>query len=350
MRGDAEQSPDDAVERRGDDRLAPVGYIAAIKGQCEINRNGGIIQPDPGDPVFENDILRTDASGEATIVFIDGGCLSLSADARATVQGFSYKTGSAGAAHIKAEKGRFAFLGGEIAKHGNLVVETPKAKIRSREWIGAGAFAFAFVLSLIEEANAISEELTLIDDEKITVKELTHGVFEIITKGPNPEVFIVDDPGRTFVLRPRGTTISVEVRANDISTLSQLQNLYKEVHAAYSAAQQDGFIQQQGGQRAAAAGSATDALGALDALLAKAINALTTAPVTSTLPPPRPAGDPPPDAPDPGGSGGGGSAIGGSLLAYPVSNADHAVARGVGPFSLAPTSALISAPARSFRF
>ena len=77
----------------------------------------------------------------------------------------------------------------------------------------------------------------LLDTDALTVKDLTHGVFEIITKGPNPEVIIVDDPSRTIVLRPRGTSISVEIISNDSATMAQLQSLYKDVYDAFSQAQ-----------------------------------------------------------------------------------------------------------------
>src|SRR6185312_4553339 len=115
----------------------------------------------------------------------DGTCITLTPDAEIALEGFSYSAeGGEPSACFRTVKGRFAFLGGEIARRGRFVVDTPKSQIRNTGAAGLGVFAFAFLLGLIDDARADSEEITLLDDDTLTVKDLTHGVFEIITKGP----------------------------------------------------------------------------------------------------------------------------------------------------------------------
>ena len=157
-----------------------------MSGRVTINRADTFIsQPSPGELLYQGDLIVAGVDGEVSILCVDGTCIALTPASTVELEGFSYEPGAIDAsACFRAVKGRFAFLGGEIARRGRFIVDTPKAKIRNTGAAGLGAFAFAFLLSLVEDARADSEEITLFDDDLLSVKEVTHGVFEIITTAP----------------------------------------------------------------------------------------------------------------------------------------------------------------------
>ena len=99
-----------------------------------------------------------------------------------------------------------------MAANGRLIIDTPVAQIQSTApAAGIGSLAFSiFTFGLIHELKAASADIALLDDGTINYKDLKHGVFEIVTKGDNPRVIVVDDPGETIVLRPSGGGFSVE--------------------------------------------------------------------------------------------------------------------------------------------
>ena len=99
-------------------------------------------------------------------------------------------------------RGTFAFVAGRLAKTGSLMVDTPVGSIRSRAQAGGiGMLSFAaLIFSAMKEAQAADPNVTFLDDDTITYKDLEHGVFELITKEAIPRHIIVEDPGETVVL------------------------------------------------------------------------------------------------------------------------------------------------------
>ena len=113
-----------------------VGQIESVVGVCSLTRPGGDpFQVKRGDPVCRGDILETAAGGKVGIRFIDGTAFSLSDSARAVVKEFG-GDGTELSALFDISRGTFAFIAGEMAKHGRLGIETPFASIRGRAQSG----------------------------------------------------------------------------------------------------------------------------------------------------------------------------------------------------------------------
>ncbi|WP_271614724.1 DUF5801 repeats-in-toxin domain-containing protein [Bradyrhizobium sp. CCBAU 51627] len=89
--------------------------------------------------------------------------------------------------------------------------------------------------STIKEANAADPDVTFLDDDTITYKDLTHGAFELVTKEPIPRHIIVDDPGETIVVKKVGSSVSVNQVTNSAARMEELQ-----------AAQQDALANLEG--------------------------------------------------------------------------------------------------------
>ena len=74
-------------------------------------------------------------------------------------------------------------------------------------------------------------DVTFLDDGNITYKDLEHGAFELVTKEAVPRHFLVEDPGQTIVLRPQGSSVSVNQVTNSPARMAELQEAQQEVLA-----------------------------------------------------------------------------------------------------------------------
>ena len=89
----------------------------------------------------------------------------------------------------------------------------------------------ALTFSLMKEAQAADPNVTFLDDGNITYKDLEHGAFELVTKEAVPRHIIVEDPGETIVLRPQGSSVSVNQLTNSPTRMAELQEAQQEVLA-----------------------------------------------------------------------------------------------------------------------
>jgi VCBS repeat-containing protein len=89
----------------------------------------------------------------------------------------------------------------------------------------------ALTFSLAKNARAADPNVTLLDDDNITYKDLEHGAFELVTKEAVPRRIIVEDPGETIVLSRSGSSISVSPSANTHARMEELQEAQQDVLA-----------------------------------------------------------------------------------------------------------------------
>ena len=225
-----------------------IGKLQTVAGLVTVTRaNVVIAQPAVGDLVYEGDLIKTGIDGLIAISFVDGTRFHLYASAHIVLDEFICgEEKSPDSALFRIVKGVFGFIGGKVAANGRLIIDTPVARIQSTApAAGIGSLAFSiFTFGLIHELKAASADIALLDDGTINYKDLKHGIFEIVTKGDNPRVIIVDDPGETIVLRPSGGGVSVETVANSPAQMAQLQSAYQGALATFSQGQQDPVIQQ----------------------------------------------------------------------------------------------------------
>ena len=227
----------------------PVGQIRTAAGFSRLIRaDGAVVHPAIGVALYEGDLIETGADSLIELLLIDGTTFHLYANTQAAVDEFVYGDASpSDTARMRVTKGQFGFVAGDIARAGRLIVDTPLSLIRSRPSPAgaAGSLALLFVLCLINEAEAASEDISIVEDGTLTFKDLEHGVFEIITKGADPQVIVVDDPSTTIILRPRGTTVSIDQSPNSQTHMEDLQAAYRTAFVTFAQGQQDLFTQLQ---------------------------------------------------------------------------------------------------------
>ena len=231
-----------------------VGKITIAIGSITIARaNTTVAQPAVGDFVYEDDLIETSIDGQVGILFVDGTTFYLYANARVVLDEFIYNAESSNSARLHVTKGMFGFIAGKMATAGRLIIDTPLTRIQNTAPAASiGSLAVIFLLGLIQEVEASSESIALLNDETIY---LPHGVFEIVTKEIIPRVIVVDNPGETIVLRHGTSGITVTNVANSPQQMAQLENAYLNAYATYSQGQQDPFILKLQAQQQAASGS-----------------------------------------------------------------------------------------------
>ena len=191
-----------------------VGQIESVVGCALLTRPGGDpFQVKPGDPVCRGDILETTAGGKIGIRFIDGTAFNLSDSARAVVKEFG-GDGAEPSALFDISRGTFAFIAGEMAKHGRLRIETPFASIRGRAQsggIGMLSLASLFFAALENAQGSTTLTTTLhgTEDGIINIREssdIINAPFGIIELTVGGQTIFIDTPFSELVVR--GTSVS----------------------------------------------------------------------------------------------------------------------------------------------
>ncbi|WP_347341901.1 FecR family protein [Bradyrhizobium guangxiense] len=146
----------------------PIGKIVAIAGSVSIERPGAVVvqanlgnppaQSRVGDAVYLHDVVRTDADSRVSINFSDGSSFNLSSNARMVLDEYVYEPdGKSNASFFNLARGTATFVAGQVAKTGDMKVDTPVATMGIRgttphiEISDDGAVRFS---TLIEEGKS----------------------------------------------------------------------------------------------------------------------------------------------------------------------------------------------------
>ena len=121
----------------------PIGTIVTATGSITIERanttviqarlDAQAVQPKVGDPVYLGDVVQTGADGRVGINFTDGTSFNLSNRARMALDEFVYDpNGKSNSTLFNLTKGTFTFIAGNIAKTGDMKIDTPVATMGIR--------------------------------------------------------------------------------------------------------------------------------------------------------------------------------------------------------------------------
>lgn len=86
-----------------------------------------------GSDIFRNETIRTDASGQTHLMFLDQSSLTMGSNSELVIDHFVYdpKTNS-GELSMSATKGILRFVGGALSKSGDVTVKTPLGNLGIR--------------------------------------------------------------------------------------------------------------------------------------------------------------------------------------------------------------------------
>ena len=113
-----------------------VGVIEAVEGSATITRSSGIqLAAKTGTPLFEGDIIESDAGSSVGMGFNDDSTFSLGGNGRMVVESMQFDAkAEEGHSEINVVSGVFSFISGGVAKLGpdSMVVKTPVVTIGIR--------------------------------------------------------------------------------------------------------------------------------------------------------------------------------------------------------------------------
>lgn len=126
-----------------DASVMPIGKVVTLKGTVTIQHVNAVIAQASlgnqagltkvGDPVYRGDILKTGADGSVGIAFNDGSAFDMSSNARMVLNEFVYNPNSkSNSTLFSLTKGTFTFVAGNIAKTGDMKIDTPVATMGIR--------------------------------------------------------------------------------------------------------------------------------------------------------------------------------------------------------------------------
>jgi hypothetical protein len=121
----------------------PIGKVVIATGSVTIEHESArVVQANVsrqvgrtkvGDLVYLGDVVQTGADGRVGINFADGTAFNLSSNARMALNEFVYEpNGKSNSTLFKLVAGAFTFVAGDIAKTGDMKIDTPVATMGIR--------------------------------------------------------------------------------------------------------------------------------------------------------------------------------------------------------------------------
>src|SRR5215475_511140 len=166
--GPARAQMDSAQQAVQDSSSKPIGKVVTATGLVTIEHASAVVlqanvsaqagQTKVGDLVYQGDVVQTGADGRVGINFADGTSFNLSSSARMVLNEFVYDpNGKSNSTLFNLTKGTFTFVAGNIAKTGDMKIDTPVATMGIRgttphvEVLDDGSVKFS---TLIEEGKS----------------------------------------------------------------------------------------------------------------------------------------------------------------------------------------------------
>ncbi len=123
--------------------VKPIGKVISLTGAVTIEHVNAVpltaslgnqtAATKVGDPVYLGDIVQTGPDGKVGIGFTDGTAFDLSSNARMALNDFVYDpNGHSNSTFFSLTKGTFTFVAGNIAKTGDMKIDTPVATMGIR--------------------------------------------------------------------------------------------------------------------------------------------------------------------------------------------------------------------------
>lgn len=130
---------DTAATPAGVDKIGSVGAVNTVaSGQVQGGTNQLL---EVGADVFRDQVIRTDATGLAEIMFGDESTITIGHGAEVTLDNYDYDDGSQnGHIAVSLWEGALRFIGGKISKKTPVQIATPLASLTIRGGIGLFSF------------------------------------------------------------------------------------------------------------------------------------------------------------------------------------------------------------------
>jgi hypothetical protein len=161
----------------------PIGNVATLTGTATVIRNKDSIALKLKDDIFLNDTVQTSSGASLGITFNDDTTFHLSANSKITIDSYVYEPGGGNNAGIfDIGKGTVAFVAAQVAKTGNMQINTPAASLGIRGTSGlvevpegGAAAAGAHNIKLYPDADGHVGRIEVSDRQGARLGTLTQG-------------------------------------------------------------------------------------------------------------------------------------------------------------------------------
>lgn len=209
-----------------------IGRVDAVTGSATVVRNGVTVALNIGDTVRKGDVVQTSGGSAVAIVFADGSTFSLNANARMVLDNFVYNAGGAGnAALVNLVQGTFSFVAGQVAKTGDMRVETPVATM------GIRGTAVLVEISASDGQTRIS---VMVEPDGTT------GSLNLYNKTTGTLIGTVNNSQIGWVLTPAGPLQVIAQQVNKTpAELQQELGIVQQIFTIFNNNQQNPFVPPQ---------------------------------------------------------------------------------------------------------
>lgn len=230
-------APGQFAQAGGPAASAPViGRVDALTGSATVVRNGVTVSLNVGDNVRQGDVVQTSGSSSVAIVFADGSTFSLSANARMVLDSFVFNAGGTGnAAAISLVQGAFSFIAGQVAKTGDMRVETPVATLGIRG---------TAVLVEISANDGRTRFSVMVEPDGST------GAFNVYNKTTGALIATVNNSQIAWVVSPVGPLqVVAQQEQKTPAQLQQELGIVQQIFTIFNNNQQNPFVPQDSPER-----------------------------------------------------------------------------------------------------
>ena len=161
-----------------------------VTGNATAVRNGVSVVLNVGDAVYKNDVVQTGSNSTVGIAFTDASAFNMNADGRIVLNEFIYDpNGTSNSTLLSLVQGAATFVSGQIAKSGEMNVQTPASTMGIRGTV--------FQLDIVSQDGRVNLSVVNYDN-------LLHTI-QIKAGGPNgPVIGIATSQGGVWSIQPTG--------------------------------------------------------------------------------------------------------------------------------------------------
>jgi hypothetical protein len=209
-----------------------IGRVDALAGSATVVRNGVTVALNVGDNVRRGDVVQTSGGSSVAIVFTDGTTFSLNANARMVLDNFVFNPGGTGnSAAISLVQGTFSFVAGQVAKTGEMRVETPVATMGIRG---------TAVLVEISASDGQTRFSVMVEPDGTT------GAFNLYNKTTGALLATVNNSQVGWVVSPAGPLqVVAQQEQKTPAQLQQELGIVQQIFTIFNNNQQNPFVPQQ---------------------------------------------------------------------------------------------------------
>src|SRR5262245_32003952 len=164
-----------------------IGRVERVSGSVQAVRNGVAVTLNQGDNVYRADVIQTGHGATVGISFTDGSAFNLTANTRIALTDYVYDPNGAGnTSLLNLVQGAATFVSGQVARIGNMRVETPTATlgIRGTAWQSVVAQDGTVQLSVLQQDNQVHTIDIIVGGRVIGQATSNGGSWTIAPSGP----------------------------------------------------------------------------------------------------------------------------------------------------------------------